>query len=194
MALLDRLIRLDGVTAGQAVFPLIRDLRLQVRVPKAVAVNRTFQRVIRSYDNKTGKWTETISQREFCFHAGSMTMAMELAPEVEARLDLLVRGFSAINYFGRKGSFMQWMGAETSEQAPTPQTGFVNISEPTTQRAALGFLQRMDEMLPTATFDDVSIMNPKAKGGRTSYTVIFPYRLAYHGQNHTIYDTLYMGN
>jgi hypothetical protein len=52
MALLDRLIRLRGLDTVQALFPQVRDLPIHIRLPLAVAVNRTFQKVLRLGDIK----------------------------------------------------------------------------------------------------------------------------------------------
>jgi len=82
------------------------------------------------------------------------------------------------------------------DSTPFLPEGFVNVSEPT-NGLARGFLQRMDDMekrigegkkARDVVFDDVSVLNPKATGARRSYTVVFPYELAHHGQNHTVYE------
>jgi hypothetical protein len=184
MALIDRMIRDDGLERARGQFASVRDLALHVRVPDAVAVNRTFQKVQRPA-SKEEVWISTIAQREYCFHAGAMTLAIEAHDD--ALLHTLRLAFTGINYFGRRGGFFQWSGDSVSDRPPTAGE-FVNLSVQQTAGAlAIGFLQRMDDMEPDATFDDVSIWNPKGKGGRRSYTVLLPYELARHGAGHTIY-------
>ena len=194
MALLDRLIRELGEKEGRVIFPTVRDLTIAVRVPLAVAVNRTFQKVNRLKQHKKDEnqeeqakvWTSTISQREFCIFAGDLTLAVLLPDDPNPR-NILRSAFTAINYFGRRGSFMQWVGESLPIEPPTSE--FVMLSrgaQPTLAQPS--FLQRMDDMLPEATFDDISVLNPKAKGGRTSYTITLPYQLRFHGANHTIYE------
>jgi hypothetical protein len=183
MGMLDRLIRNAGIEAGELAFPVIRDLQIYMSLPKAIAVNRTFQKVLRKYDNKTQSWTNTIVQIEFCIFAGILNLAMPAPPE-PMLLDLM-KTATSINYFGKRGGFMQLIDHQVSNDAPND--AFVNCSVPTTD-LQFGFLQRMDDMLPDATFEDISIFNPKAKGSRNTYTVIFPHQLAYHGTNHTVYD------
>jgi hypothetical protein len=186
MALLDRLIRHLGLAEAQAFFPLVRDLTLYMRVPLAVAVNRTFQKILRGYEAKTG-WGSTIVQIEFCVFAGAMGLAVPL-PDDPAQAEALTLGFSAINYFGKRGGFMQLQGWQLREAAPGAD--FVNLCQANQALIARGFLQRMDDMEGRARFEDVSIFNPKAKGGRRSYSVVFPYQLAYHGSNHTVYERM----
>lgn len=184
MALLDRLIRLAGEAETRAHFTQIRDLGFYVQVPLAVAVNRTFQKVLRGWDNKTAKWTSTISQREYCFHTGALALAVEVLAD-DAVIGLLTQLFSTVNYFGRRGGFMQMVNMAVTEEGP-PDT-FINLSRTRETQILGGFLQRMDDMMPDAAFDDVSVFNPKAKGARLSYTVSIPYFLVYHGPNHTVY-------
>lgn len=185
MGLLDRLLRFDGEDVGRALFPFIRDLAIFVRVPEAVAVNRTFQKVLRR-GNKDEIWISTIAQREFCFHTGIMTLATPTVDmvDIDLRLSQL---FAEVDYFGRRGGFFQWAGETTTSLLPSPEAGFVNTSREAAPSLAPGFLQRMDDMLPDAEFDDISVFNPRAKGGRQSYTVIFPYVLHSHGARYTVY-------
>lgn len=184
MALLDRMIRCEGFDYGVERFPLVRDMRVQVQVPDRVVVNRTFQKVLRP----SGKlWTQTIAQREICFFGGLWRFAFEVSDPAFA--DALPTILSWVNYFGRRGSFVQFAGAEL--QPDPPKTGFVDLSAtPRNVAPGFGFLQRMDDMRPDATFEDVSVYVPQrasSDGGRVSYNVVFPYRLEHHGFNHTVY-------
>jgi hypothetical protein len=185
MALLDRLIRFEGLEYAVAWFPLVRDLTIWLQVPLAVAVNRTFQKVLRPGSGRG--WTETIAQREYVFHTGTMRVAFGL--HTTDMVDDLADILPAINYFGRKGGFMQFAGLTTQLDAPPDGSGgFTDISQPSTG-LGFGFLQRMDNMHADATFDDVSTFdNPRSDGGRVSYNVILPYRLVHHGFNHTVYE------
>lgn len=192
MALLDRLIRVYGVDdIVNTLFAHIRDLKFHVQLPLATAINRTFQTIQDKDDKGDKNWKSSISQREYCFQAGVLRIATETTPDFA---DVLAQAFGMINYFGRKGSFMQLVAYHHADVLP--QAGFVDISQPTTTLKR-GFLQRMDDMqhekpdgkkMRPVTFDDVSVLNPKADGARRSYTVVFPYELAYHGQNHTVYQ------
>jgi hypothetical protein len=195
MALLDRLIRLRGLESMEVLFPVVRDKVIYLRPPLATAVNRTFQKVLRSWDGKLGEWTPTIAQREFCIQAGTLGLALEANPDDFADTAIL-EAFTAINYFGRRGSFLQlvrlaWMDMDT---APEYQPGYINLCQPSGRMMAGGFLQRMDNMRADAQFEDVSIFNSsspgsssRGDGGRVSYTVILPYQLREHGFNHTVY-------
>ncbi len=186
MALLDRMIRHGGIDYGVERFPLVRDLLIHARVPIAVAVNRTFQKILRPGGNP---WKETIAQREYCFHAGVMKLAFHTddgSTDFISELSLIL---SSINYFGRKGGFIQYIEHRV---APSLEEGFVDLCTPAdANQLGFGFLQRMDNMRPDATFDEVSTFSRKKSrddGGRISYNIILPYRLKHHGFNHTVYE------
>ncbi|MBN8593105.1 MAG: hypothetical protein J0M33_15220 [Anaerolineae bacterium] len=186
MALLDRLIRLYGVESMEALFPVVRDKVIYLRPALATAVNRTFQKVLRGWDGKAGEWTPTIAQREYCFQAGALTLAINLDADQGVNAAIL-DAFTAINYFGRRGSFLQLIDWMQEESSPEGRSGFVNLCQASGRLMSGGFLQRMDNMRADATFDEISIFSPRGDGGRESYTVILPYQLRHHGFNHTIY-------
>lgn len=184
MALLDRLIRFDGESAGREAFPAIRDVTIFARAPQYVAVNRTFQKVLRP----EGKlWTSTIAQREYCFFAGWLALHLYTASEMLA--DRLPHLLSAINYFGRRGGFMQLVSL--NQNAEGPRGDFVDLCTPVDLGAPqFGLLQRMDDMRKDARFEEVSVLipqKPSSDGGRRQYNVALPYQLEAHGFNHTVY-------
>jgi len=186
MALLDRMIRYYGLDYGRDAFPVIRDLGVWLRPPEAVAINRTFQKILRP-PFKNSAWTSTIAMREFCVQAGTLGIALSLPGD--DLLSALTEMATAINYFGQRGSFYQ---IESGYESDGPPAGYVDATGPT-QTRLMGFLQRMDDMHPEATFDDVSAFNPRSKGGRVAYNVVFPYRLVANASNHTVWRWMEVG-
>jgi len=195
MALLDRLIREKGLDAGIAWFPQIRDLAVWLRGADTLAVTRTFQKVFRPQqsrlDEATGRmevWTSTIAQRELVVMAGSLTLALGTDdPDFVGELIVLMGG---INYYGRRGSFMQLVAVSPDEVGPERQGGFVDLRQPLSpDDLGFGFLQRMDDMRPEAEWADVDVVDGRRQsdGGRTSYTIVLPYELRRHAFNHTVY-------
>lgn len=179
MALLDRMIRQHGIGYGRDQFPAIRDLGIAIQPPSRVAVNRTFQKILRPpFSN--GSWISTIAMREFCIPTGNLGIAFDTDEEMVSELAATL---SAVNYFGQRGSFFQLVDLVQTDQIPA---GFVDVTRPT-QTLQLGFLQRMDDIEQNASFEDVNTYNPKSSGGRRSYNVVFPYILDHHGSNHTIW-------
>jgi hypothetical protein len=179
MALLDRMIRSSGLDYGRERFPIIRDMGLAIQPPVVIAVNRTFQKILRPPFSENG-WTSTIAMREFCVPSGVLGIAFAIPAAFAAEL---VSAVAAVNYFGQRGSFFQLTDVG---EAPAIPAGFVDVTRPTTG-LQLGYLQRMDDMLPDATFDDVSTFNPRSKGGRHAYNVVFPYKLDHSAFNHSVW-------
>jgi len=184
MAFLDRMIRNNGIVYGESKFSDIRDLTIYLRPPAQVAVNRTFQKILRPPKSakKDPGWIETIAMREFCIQAGTLKLALMTAIDDLAWERELIETATAINYFGQKGSFYQLVDYQMN---PESLDGFVNLSEEV-QGMTLGFLQRMDDMQADATFADVNVFQ-KSSGGRKSYNVVLPYRLHHNGFNHTVW-------
>lgn len=186
MALLDRILRLQGEVTGLQRFEAVRDLEVWARVPYAAAINRTFQKVLRP-DGKL--WTSTIAQREYCFFTGWFTLAF--STQEETLLADLPGLLASINYFGRRGSFMQLVGWARTSDAPAPENDFVNLCQPPQSDVpGFGFLQRMDDMHPDARFEEVSTLSskPSSDGGRRSYTIELPYYLKHYGASYIVYD------
>ena len=183
MAFLDRIIRHNGVDFGQAVFPQIRDLQIGIQVPQAQAINRTFQKILRP---KSGnKWNETIAMREFCMQSGRLGLALGLDVAIEDEFwSMLGKTATAINYFGQRGSFFQLTETALLDYLPG---AYVDATQSDT-KVAMGFLQRMDDMEPTAQFEDISTFHKGASGARKSYNVIFPYQVSHHGHNYTVWE------
>ena len=193
MALLDRLIREYGLADVAASFEAVRDMQIWARVPDAVAVNRTFQRVFRpqksTLNENTGRmdvWTRTIAQREMCFFSGWLVLAFEASDALAHSLPDLLSG---INYFGRRGSFMQLVGWEEAPTPPDSAAGYVDLcTPPSVDQLGYGFLQRMDDMRADSSFEDVDVVAGRGgDGGRDSYTVVVPYRLWQQGPGYTLY-------
>ena len=180
MAMLDRLIRLRGLQFGKDIFPIVRDAGILMHPPLAMAVNRTFQKILRP-PFKNGEWTSTIAMREFCQQVGWLEIILAVPDDAA---DDLVAAAIGINYFGQRGSFYQLVQCEEADHVPE---SFIDVTQPSANFGP-GYLQRMDDMLPEATFDDVNVYNPRAKGGRHSYNVILPYQLAHHAANHTVWE------
>lgn len=186
MALLDRLIRLNGIDAGFDLFPIVRDMGIALKPPMSVAINRTFQKILRP-PFKDGEWKSTIAMREFCVHAGWMEMVLGLPDEA---VEEIITAAVAVNYFGQRGSFFQVVDWAELDDVPSD---FVDITRPT-EGLQMGYLQRMDDMLPDATFGEINTLQPDGKrnriGARHSYNVVFPYELAHHAANHTVWQRM----
>lgn len=181
MALLDRMIRHNGVDYGREQFTKVRDLHVYLQPPQAQAVNRTFQKILRP-GGKNQIWIETIAMREFCIQTGVLRLA--LATEHADFVPIVQKTGAAINYFGQRGSFYQLEACWQDDMLPD---GYIDMSQ-SPETPKLGFLQYVDDMKTDATFDDISTFNPRSTGARTHTTIILPYQVAHHAHNHTVWE------
>jgi hypothetical protein len=60
----------------------------------------------------------TIAHREFCFSRGELNVALDVSGFPSEQIENLERIAAHVNYFGKRGSFDQFLGCETSEILP----------------------------------------------------------------------------
>lgn len=117
---------------------MLTEARLRIGVPNHACVTGTIQRVRqetrvedRKKDPSVPYYRPSIAMREVVSYSGLLTVAFDLASCSEALVDLLPRIAPAINYFGKRGSFMQYRGSQRLEAldesftqpAPSPDSG-----------------------------------------------------------------------
>ncbi len=121
MALLDVAIRTLGVTEGERLFPLLRDLSISLELPNDLVVMKGFSKIQRPLKDKgneekaqeaqeRGHWPmqPTIAYREYVYLRDVFQLAFappkgaELPPELSQLL-------LSINYLGKRGGFVQIM-------------------------------------------------------------------------------------
>lgn len=121
LALIDACFRMnslpDADAAARRVFDWIKAQPVRIQPPKECIVQNTFLRVLQpardpdASEEGSGPFTRTIAYREFVFFCGEMEMALELNNRTSSESTELARLFAHINYFGKRGSFWQYLGA-----------------------------------------------------------------------------------
>lgn len=198
MALLNAAFRLYGLAAA-AHFPRLRDLEVAVWLPEAVLVIGTFQRILRpkKLENPLGTgldavWQSNIAFREYVHFAGLISLAVrEPKPAVESLP--WANLFSQINYFGKRGSFFQFLQYETLTEL-NDQFTWLNPDQP----GAIplnGLLQLMDDCGPDMTYAHANIYDQTTlrvgqPNGRLLKTVVLPYQMESTARGFTLYRRL----
>jgi hypothetical protein len=197
MALLDAAIRCYGLAQGEKWFPALRDLEMSIRLPRYILVNNTFVKILRPHktgpkDTKgtslEGPMGSTIAYRELVQFAGPVEVGLQsLNGETSVPLkDLL----SQINYLGKRGGFVQFLGyEEAAELAP----GFTHLNPP--DGAALflqGVMQLLDDCGPKMMFEHANIYSGKnlrvgEPNGRLARPVVLPYQLVRSSRSFSLY-------
>jgi hypothetical protein len=185
MALVVAAIRWQGVEFAKEVFPILRDLSpIRIRPSEHAIVNRCFLKYQKLREDKTAKskrgedyeppvgFQSTVGFHEYVHLQGELSIALPVLDEVQSRhlLQLAVR----VNYFGKRGSFVQYAGFEHIQDLP--QFFSVSLSAAAEQS---GILQPLDDMAPTLTFDQVDVTSDirMVSGDRPSSPVLLPYRV-----------------
>ena len=198
MALLAAAIRWKGVEEAKQVFPAIRDLSpVRVRPSKHAVVNRCFLKYQKLSEDKTSKskraadyeapvgFQSTVGFREYVYLEGSLDVAFPVKDEAQSRdlLQLLVR----INYFGKRGSFVQYAGFEYVSVLPPLFT--MNLADSNGQS---GILQPLDDMASTLTFEQVDVTSEvrMSSTDRPSSPTLLPYRSAKSTATYSAYTRL----
>jgi hypothetical protein len=197
MALLDAAIRTQGIERGRALFPALRDLRIAVRLPRHILVNKTFARILRLKEIKTKadekeaamtqamadrQWPfqRTIGFREYVQFGGPLTLAFQGMP-----LEELKPLLTQVNYLGKRGGFLQLIGIpqEVEEMA-----GFTILTEGVNGAFPLGTLQMVDDCGPRLTFEQVDVYNKGTRPDRVFHHVVLPHRPVRSSRGFTLYE------
>ncbi|MBN1427115.1 MAG: hypothetical protein JXB07_01940 [Anaerolineae bacterium] len=200
MALLNAAITVYGQDGADAWFDFLRDLEVAIRLPEALLVIATFQRILRPKEGDnfgtglTGSWQSNIAFREYVHFGGELALAL-CAPGGEEDVDW-PRLLSQISYLGKRGSFMQFTGYR---QANSPD-GFTLLNPASSGGIDLnGTLQLMDDCGPEMTFEHANVYSSKrltinTPDGRVLNTVVLPYEIARSARGFTSYRRIQGGN
>lgn len=116
LAMVDAAFRVKGQEYAEQVFSLIKDKKIRFNPPRHATVNHTFIKILReAKDKKEQYFIPSIAFREFCFFQGTLQVALEFSGKAEEGR-LLSLAMSHINYFGKRGSFFQYIGIEECVQ------------------------------------------------------------------------------
>ncbi|ABU57121.1 hypothetical protein [Roseiflexus castenholzii] len=189
-ALLDAAIRTAGVGIGPQAFNTIKSLRLAIRPPAHAAVTGALVKILKPERKAAARgraMQQTITFREYVHLAGVLSLAFG---GDEATLQAITPWLMQVNYFGKRGSFMQLLEQPTLQ--PELPSGFVPLSGNSTSFPVDGTLQLLDDYGPNLQFDQVNIYNDKTlkKTDRSRLCVVLPYRLERSARSFTLYKAL----
>lgn len=203
MALLSVSIQTAGLAEGQRRFPQIRDLRIALALPEQIVLVKSFAKIRRpirlgSGDAREAEIAEalevghfpfapTIAYREFVQFGGFLQLAFTSSQgEAPAWLN---ETLLAINYLGKRGSFVQITGRP--DTIDEPGSAFTEITRDSTDFVIDGTLQMMDDCGSMMTFEHADIYNPKRISlgkERVIRHIVLPYRLAQSSRGYSRYE------
>lgn len=143
LAMVDAAVRCDGLDTAKRVFDWIKDKEIRFRPPEHCVVTNTFIKILRKKEIKSKDkdpviaaqqqedlinhpFGSTIAYREFCFFCGELAVAIDIDELPDAAVRTLRQVAAHINYLGKRGSFMQYLGDEVVGSLPSPFTCLPN--------------------------------------------------------------------
>jgi hypothetical protein len=192
MALLDTAFRTGGAAWAKNQWRSLRALQVALRpAPRAVVTN-LFQRIMKptraDSDNKSkSAFTRTIGYREYVQLQGEF--AIGVSTDEEEFAPVLERLLTQLHYIGKRGSFVQLVGAVT--HASTLSDGFVLLTQAQDQFPIQGVMQVLDDCAPTVSFEKVDIYSGasiKLGKDRILRNIVLPYRIARSSRSFTLYE------
>jgi hypothetical protein len=205
MALLDVALRTLGLAEGERLFPLLRDLSIWFEAPDDIIVIKGFGKIQRLLKDKSdgekaqeaqtrGHWPmqPTIAYREHAYYRDPFRLAIA-SPDGTTLPDALTALLMHINYFGRRGGFVQIM-EPPRQVAQLPAGRFVELTA--SQMSSYyrdGTLQMLDDCGPTLTFQQASIYSEKRVTigkERVIRHVVLPYYLERSSRGYSWYKQI----
>ncbi len=198
-ALLDAAIRVLGKEQATLLFPTIRDVQIALRLPRQLVVINSFLKIVRpkkngpSDDLGSGLITplgSTIAYREFVSYDGAFELALSNS-RGDALPTEMIQLFAQINYFGKRGSFVQL--AETPRLIDQLDEGWTLLTAEQRLFIADGTVQMLDDFGPSITFEraditsDVRITLGK---DRVQRPIVLPCRLVRSSRGYTLYQRI----
>src|SRR5207244_1967154 len=117
MALVDACFRGDqgdSEELARKVFDLVKARQIRVAPPEHCLVHNTFIKILDHDRNEAaGPYRSTIAYREFAFYKGVMSIAADASGLEAEAVSFLSSLFHRINQFGKRGSFLQCLAADT---------------------------------------------------------------------------------
>lgn len=193
LALIDAAVRVRNLDFAREVFGWIKGREVRFRPPERMVVNHTFIKVKREPKQRTptNPYTSTINFREFCFFQGEMTVGLEVGGLTDEVIEYLCIVALHINYLGKRGSFMQFVGSERVEALGEGFT--IPVDHGRWDPGVLGVTQHLDELGEVHArdlFDRINTYSDKPVSlnkHRVLIHTIIPYRLVRASKGYTEY-------
>ncbi len=201
MALLDAAIRLFGLKEGERLFPLLRDCTIALAPPHDLVVMKGFSKIRRPLKDKSDEKAQeaherkhwpmqpTIAYREYVSYQGDFQLAIA-APSHTALPAIFPQLLCAINYFGKRGGFVQLTSLPYQTET-LPDTRFINLtSADLVAFHQAGTLQMLDDCGQMLTFQRANIYSAERitlGKERILRHVVLPYRLQSSSRGYSWY-------
>ncbi|MCW2279021.1 hypothetical protein [Heliophilum fasciatum] len=195
MALINASFRWDG--RGKEDFSWIRPLTIAFKTPQKIVVSNQFVKIMKEARDGDDTYQQTVGLRQYVYWEGPLGIAFEVSALSAACRERLMRLCSLTNYFGKRGSFVQFMDATMVETLPEGYSFLFDEIQPdhVHQVITKGMLiQLMDDMAGKAsfeTFDSYSPARMKLFEDRVFKPVVLSSVKGASSRGYTMYDNIY---
>jgi hypothetical protein len=156
IALISEAIKEFNLEKGREVFELIKEKEIKYNLSEEAVVNKTFGR-INDLRNKIGR--SKPAYREYVYFNGSLKLAINIDDMNQKKVELLKSLFLRINYFGKKGSFMQFKEAKITDNLNDSHLKLMSDGEIDFKFKSI--IQQTEDIPPDASFEAINIYNEK---------------------------------
>jgi hypothetical protein len=123
MALIDAIHRGaspdDYEVRGRRVFDAVKARRIRIRPPAVCVVQNTFVKIRQEErGGQAGHYVPTIAYREVVFLKGELEIAIESSGWTREEVALVHEAAMHVNYFGKRGSFFQFLDKKEVDSLP----------------------------------------------------------------------------
>ncbi len=117
LALVDAAFRAGGRELAEIIFNIVKGREVRINPPSHLTVNHTFVKIKREPKTPTPEkpYISSIAFREYCFFRGQMQIALAVGGILEEDVEKIKLVMAHINYLGKRGSFIQFVGADCSD-------------------------------------------------------------------------------
>lgn len=190
MALLNSIITFDSLVKAQDYFDIIKKLEIQYNLSNFICANNCFVKIqkephsTKKKSNPNLAFDTAVGFREYIYYNDVVKFAIKVKSEED--IYFLDKYFRFINYFGKRGSFFQYINSRIIEEniLPCVYTTYFEINK--LGVGIDGLLVKMDDFDSKAKFEDVNTFSSK-KTKRDEKIYLFKYKQVKAGKKFTLY-------
>jgi len=190
MALIDAAFRKLGNERTRELFLVIRKLELTASPPEKIVVNNSFIKIKRKPKKGKEPFISTVAFREYVYCRGYLNIAFKTDGIPQKDMETLKLLFPRINYFGKRGSFYQFICFQTLEEDPD-SSFWQPIDGRSIDATHDAILVEMDDMGKDADLERINTFSKSKtdkKKDRISLPCVVPYRKVSSGKSFTFYE------
>lgn len=191
MAVLDVAIRSSGLEAAKTAWPWLRGLQIGIDLPSPIVVTNLFAKVLRQRRNPAppgtpdaGPYQKTIGYREYVYYPHPIRLLFGIVKEGQSVQ--LAQWLVQVNYFGKRGGFVQLLGPPASRSS---DDGFIRLTQDPAGIPTQGIIQQVEDCGPRMKFEHADIYDSK-RPDRIVRHIVIPYRLARSSRSYSLYERI----